>query len=166
MAHSEKDGIEKVGDLIKDIRVAMLTTVDADGALRSRPMATQSTPFDGELWFFTAADSTKAGEIGRHGQVNLSYASSGDGSYVSLSGTGKVVRDAAKAKELWNPFVEAWFPGGVADPELALLHVEVDQAEYWDAPSGKMVQLAGMVKAVATGQRYHADPGEHGKVEV
>ena len=49
MAHSEKSGIETIGDLIKDIRVAMLTTVEADGALRSRPMATQSTPFDGEL---------------------------------------------------------------------------------------------------------------------
>jgi general stress protein 26 len=43
----------KLGELIKGIRVAQLTTVEDDGSLRSRPMGTQDIEFDGTLWFFT-----------------------------------------------------------------------------------------------------------------
>ena len=53
----------KLGELIKDIRVAMLTTVDNEGRLHSRPMATQQTEFDGTLWFFTDSDSVKVHEL-------------------------------------------------------------------------------------------------------
>src|SRR5919205_372923 len=41
------ENIRKLGELIQDIRIAMLTTVDDDGTLRSRPMGTLKTPFDG-----------------------------------------------------------------------------------------------------------------------
>jgi hypothetical protein len=44
--------------------------------------------------------------------------------------------------------------------------VSVEKAEYWDTPSGKMVQAIGFVKALATGKRYEADQGEHSKVEL
>jgi general stress protein 26 len=77
-----------------------------------------------------------------------------------------LIRDREKAKELWNPILKAWFPEGLEDPNLALLKVSVEKAEYWDTPSGKMVQAIGFVKALATGKRYEADQGEHSKVEL
>ena len=156
--------IETLRELIKDIRFAMLTTVDEDGSLRSRPMATQSAEFDGELWFFTEASSPKAGEVERDHRVNVSYAAPDDNRYVSVSGTARMVRDRAKAKELWKPALKAWFPEGVDDPNLALLCVQVEKAEYWDSPSSKMIQLAGFLKAVVTGQRI--DPGENEKLDL
>jgi PPOX class probable F420-dependent enzyme len=165
MAKDDKTDIEKLRDLIKGIRVAMLTTVDEDGSLRSRPMATQKDDFEGELWFFTGADTAKTGEIARDQRVNLSYADPDDERYVSLSGTAELVRDRAKAKELWNPFLKAWFPQGVDDPNLVLLRVSVDKAEYWDSPSSKMVQLAGFLKAMATGKRYDGG-GENEKLDL
>lgn len=164
MAH-EKTDIEKIRDLIKGIRIAMLTTIDTDGSLRSRPMGTQEAEFDGDLWFFTTASSAKVHEVERDGRVNASYAAPDDNRYVSLSGTAQLVRDRAKAKELWNPILKAWFPDGLEDPDLALLRVRVEKAEYWDAPSSKMVQLAGFVKAIVTGQR--ADGlGENEKINL
>jgi general stress protein 26 len=66
--------VRKLGEMIKEIEVAMLTTVDDDGTLRSRPMVTQKTDFDGDLWFFTRADSPKVDEVRRAEAVNLSYA--------------------------------------------------------------------------------------------
>ena len=167
MAHDthDKTDVEKVRDLIKGIRIAMLTTVDEDGSLRSRPMATQEPEFDGELWFFTGADTAKADEINRDRRVNASYADPDDNRYVSLSGTARILRDEAKAKELWNPFLKAWFPDGVDDPNLRLLRVTVEKAEYWDAPSSKMVQLAGFLKAIATGERYDGG-GENEKLDL
>lgn len=158
--------LEQLREKIKGIRIAMLTTIDEDGSLHSRPMATQETESDGDLWFFTAAGSPKVGEIERDQRVNLSYADPDAQRYVSVSGTAQLVRDRAKAKELWNPLLKAWFPKGLDDPELALLHVQVEKAEFWDSPSGKMVQLAGFLKAVATGKRYEPDPGEHEKIEL
>jgi len=165
MAH-EKSDVEKIRDLIKGIRIAMLTTVEEDGGLRSRPMATQKEEFDGELWFFTSDETPKVGEIRKDRRVNLSYADPDDNRYVSLSGTARVVRDKEKARELWNPALKAWFPQGVDEPDLVLLNVQVEKAEYWDSPSSKMVQLVGFVKAIATGQRYQAGEGENEKVDL
>lgn len=162
---AERNDIEKIRDLIQGIRFAMLTTVDTDGSLRSRPMATQEAEFDGELWFFTGASSPKVDEVGRDHRVNLSYAAPDDNTYVSISGTARLVRDKAKAKELWNPALKAWFPDGLDDPDLALLRVQVEKAEYWDSPSSKMVQLYGLAKAVLTGKRAD-DIGENEKIDL
>jgi len=156
--------IEQVADLIRGIRVAMLTSVDADGELHSRPMATQDIDFDGTLWFFTAADSEKADELGRDARVAVSYADERVSRYVSLSGAARVVRDREKMRALWKPLLKAWFPKGLEDPELALLEVTITGGEYWDAPSSRLVRLAGMVKGALTGSGMPA--GEHGHVDV
>ena len=143
----------KLADLIEGIHAAMLTTVTDGGVLRSRPMATQRQPFNGTLWFFTYRNSAKTREIARDRHVNVSFADESSNTYVSVSGMARVVVDKAKAKELWNPMVKAWFPRGLSDPRLALLRVRVDQAEYWDGPSSRMVRLFEYAKALATGSR-------------
>ncbi len=158
--------IQKLGELIKDVKIAMFTTLDHDGTLRSRPMATQKAEFDGTLWFFTRASSPKVDEVDQSHQVNVSYAAPDSNTYVSVSGTAQLIRDPAKAKELWNPILKAWFPKGLEDPDLALLHVDVDKAEYWDSPSSTMVHIAGFVKAIATGKAYKPSAGEHEKIAL
>lgn len=160
------ENIHKLGELIKEVKIAMLTTADVDGTLRSRPMATQKTAFDGTLWFFTRASSPKVDEVERAHEVNLSYAAPDSNTYVSVSGTAQLVRDKGKAEELWNPILKAWFPRGLEDPDLALLRVTVHKAEYWDSPSSTMVQIAGFVKAVATGHSYQPGRGEHEKISL
>jgi general stress protein 26 len=152
--------------MIKDIKFAMLVTEQEDGTLRSRPMATQQAEFDGDLWFFTAIDAPKVAEVRHHSKVNLSYAEPDDQKYVSVSGACEVVRDKKKMEELWNPMYKAWFPKGLDDPNVALLKVSVTNAEYWDAPNGKMVHLIGYVKAVVSGEKYKADEDEHQKLKM
>ncbi len=153
-----------LGELIQDIRVAMMTTVEEDGTLRSRPMGTLEREFDGELWFFTREHSAKVGEVERDHHVNLAYAEPSKDRFVSVSGRCRLVHDQEKARELWRPTFKAWFPQGLDDPELALLCVKVEKAEYWDVPSGRMVQLVGLVKAVLTGETYA--PGGHEQVSM
>jgi general stress protein 26 len=166
---AEKDdrgeSIERLREMIKDIRVAMLTTVAPDGTLHSRPMMTQETEFDGTLWFLTGRDTAKAGEVVEHRSVSVSYANPDDNRYVSLSGLATILRDQRKAEELWSAAYRAWFPEGLDDPNLVLLKVEVEGAEYWDASSGRMVALAGFIKALATGRRF-TGAGDHGKVTL
>lgn len=160
----KKDVIAHLGELIQGIQVAMMTTVEVDGTLRSRPMWTHDRDFDGELWFFTREHSAKVGEVEHDHHVNLSYADPSKDRFVSISGRCRLVNDRQKIHELWNPTLRAWFPNGVDDPELALLCVTVEKAEYWDTPNSRMVQLAGFVKAVVTGEEYQ--PGENEKVTM
>lgn len=162
-AHDQR-AVQRLDELLHDIPIAMLTTVGLDGTLHSRPMATQRTPFDGDLWFFTQASSLKVDELGEHRNVNLSYADPKHNRYVSVSGTASVFRDRAKEEELWNPLYKAWFPKGLDDPDLILLRVAVEEAEYWDSPSSTMVHIAGFVKALVTGKQY--EPGDHGEIKL
>lgn len=163
--HTEQENIKKLHDLIKDIRFAMLTTVEEDGTLHSRPMATQEFEFDGDLWFFTSAKAPKVDEVQHNQHVNVSYSEPKDQKYVSVSGTGELVRDRAKIEELWNPLFKAWFPQGLDDPDLALLKVSVQKAEYWDSPSSKAVRLFGFAKALVTGKQI-GNPGDNAKIEA
>lgn len=160
MTHQEK--IEKLRELMEDIDFAMLTTVDGDGNLRSRPMSTQQTEFDGDLWFFTAADSAKAAEIQRNGRVNVSYSRPDDQTYVSVSGTAALMNDKRKKEELWSPVYKVYFPDGLDDPNLRLLKVEVEKAEYWES-RGLIPTVIGFVKGLA-GQE--AELGENEKIEL
>jgi general stress protein 26 len=158
---TEANDIKKLRKLIKDIEVAMLTTVAPDGTLRSRPMASPDYRFEGELWFFTRAGATPADDVRDNQRVNVSFAEPRDGRYVSIAGTAAVVRDTGRVRELWSPRFKEWFPLGKKDPALALLRIGVDQAEYWDGSSGQMQRL-GAVAAQAA-----APPAvEHRRVDL
>jgi general stress protein 26 len=148
--------------MVKGIRVAMLTTAEPSGRLRSKPMATQDIGDDGVIWFFTSLDST-AHDPGVH-NVNVSYADSGKQTYVSVSGRATVVRDAAMMRKLFTPAVKAWFPKGLDDERLALLRVDPQDAEYWDGDLNSIVTLFKMAAAIATGTQ--ADIGDHGKASL
>jgi general stress protein 26 len=106
--------------------------------------------------------SGKVGEIDQHRKVNLSYAHVDKQDYVSVSGHARLLRDREKMNQLWTPWVEPWFPDGLNDPDLGLLEVTVEDAEFWDAPSNRMQRLFELAKALSTGKTDTL--GEHGTV--
>jgi general stress protein 26 len=152
-------------ELVKDLRFGMLTTLDADGSLSSRPMTTQQTAFDGTLFYFAPDDGPLADAIAANAIVNVTYADPGAMRFVSVSGVAELVKDVAEKRRLWSPMVEAWFPSGPDDPHVALIRVDVQQAEYWEAASSRMVQLFAMAKALVT-RRPPTDLGEHHEVKL
>ncbi|HZH04854.1 MAG TPA: pyridoxamine 5'-phosphate oxidase family protein [Myxococcaceae bacterium] len=154
-----QDPVKMLAKMIKGMRIAMLSSVEADGTIHARPMATQDLEFNGTLWFFTQASSHKVEEVDRDPHVNVAFSDEGNARYVSMSGTAELVRDAAKIREYWSPILKAWFKGGPEDPDLALLKVSVQHAQYWDAPSSRMVRLAGIVRAAVTGEQYQGNSG-------
>lgn len=159
---TNQEAIKTLRELIKDIDFAMLTTIDADGSLLSRPMSTQEAEFDGDLWFFTSADTGKVGDIRGNSRVNVAYARPDDQTYVSVSGEAELLNDRAKMKELWSPVYKAYFPNGLDDPQLRLIKVHVDKAEYWKG-HGLVRTVIGFARAL-TGQE--ADLGENEKLQL
>jgi general stress protein 26 len=163
-ASADPKAFHKLQELVRDIDIAMVTTVTGDGALRSRPMATAAFDDDGQMWFFTSDDSGKARDLQEEQAVNLSYADPRKHRYVSVTGNASVVHDAAKAEELWKNSLKTYFPRGLKDEHLALLNVRVETAEYWDAPTSKMIDLFS-----STQNAQEAEDGEdddHTKVDI
>ena len=146
---ADEGSLAKLDELIRETRIGMLTTVSTDGALVSRPMATQDVDFDGSVFFITQADTDVAREADGQ-RVNVSFASSG--SWVSLTGTGHIVRDEQRLEQLWNMWVDAWTDGGPENPQNVILQVEGDTARYWDSLSAP-VHLFGVLRAKLTGER-------------
>ena len=104
--------VAQLAALIGQIKIAMLTTVTEEGALRRRPITTQGARFDGDLRFFTRIGSSKVDDVRQDRRVGLTYSTSSDNAYVSLSGTARVIVDPAKSAECWDPSCQTWFPGG------------------------------------------------------
>ncbi|MGH2318503.1 pyridoxamine 5'-phosphate oxidase family protein [Planococcus sp. SE5232] len=127
---NNQEAIKTVNDLIKDIKVAMFTTISTDNKIISRPMQTQEVEFDGELWFLTMKNTEKYHEIASNPNVNLAYAGK---SYVSVSGTAEFIEDTAKKKEYWNPVFDKMLDTSYDDPNVVLIKVDADSAEYWDS---------------------------------
>lgn len=161
---SRQSDYEKLREMIKDIDLCMLTTVDESGDLHSRPMSLNGDVDDkGNLWFFTSSNSHKASEIERTPNVNVSFIDTDQQHYISISGAAELVHDKQKIKELWKPILKAWFPDGPDQPDVALLKVKVSKAEYWDTPSSTIAQAISFVSAILTGKQV--EMGENKKLD-
>ena len=157
-----QDEIAKLVELTKDIKIAMLTTVEEDGAFAARPMAQQEVEDDGSLYFFTERDSNIVRNVAANPHVGVALSSAD--TWVSISGVARLVEDVAKKKQLWNAGVEAWLPQGPEDAGVVLIYVDSDSAEYWDTPGGRVASVFSFVKAKATGEPF--DGNEVKKLEL
>jgi general stress protein 26 len=164
-AVTQGDKLAKLREIVKAVDICMLTTVDERGVLHSRPMSNnREVEFGGDLWFFTYGSSHKVDEIDRTPKVNASFADVGGQLYASLSGTAELVRDRGKVAELWKPHLKAWFPEGVDTPDIALLKVTVERAEYWDGSQSFVAHAVSLVSSLLRGEP--AQPGENEKLEL
>lgn len=152
----------KVYDKLRKLRIGMLTTQGPDGTLGSRPMTLLDVDGDGSMWFMTAAFSALEETIRRDGQVNVSFADTGDSFYLSTSAHAVFVEDREKVEALWSPMAAAWFPDGPGDPNLRLLRVDAEKVDYWFSRSGRIVQMLAIAKAAARHTTPGPEAGEHG----
>ncbi len=146
----------KLHGLLKSFSTVMLITKGGPVGYHARPMDVARLDENSDLWFFASRDSAKVREIEADSLVQVHGQ---DGStFVVLTGNAAVVDDHAMVREFWKPPFKAWFPGGFDDPNIVLLHVKGEQAEYWDT-SG--------VSALVTGPTHNANEDEqHGNVAL
>ncbi|WP_040165094.1 pyridoxamine 5'-phosphate oxidase family protein [Microbacterium gorillae] len=154
------DATDTTAELLKRMksqRFVMLTTIDEDGALISRPMTVQE--FDDWTFAFIAQDDDATVQQSDGREVNLSVMDGGN--YISISGRGSVSRSVAEKKELWGRLNEA-YAGDAEDPDNVILRVDAHQGAYWSA-GNPVAQMIGLAKAAITGD---APDGEHGATEI
>jgi general stress protein 26 len=156
--------LHKLADLIEDIEIAMMTTRSADGALSSRPLQTLKLDADGELVFFTAADSIKIEELTNDSRVNLTYVHAKDQRYISVRGKARMDRDRATIDELWTLKQTVFFPQGKSDPNLMVLRVRIQDAAYWEAKGNFLARALDFARGML--DPSPSDLGDHGHLEI
>jgi general stress protein 26 len=140
--NEREQAIRTLSERLRGFGVAMLTTVEPDGALRSRPMINHQPEFEGDLWFLARGQSRLVWSIQRYARVNLTYVDSSQNRFVSVTGTAHVVRDLEKAHELWHPSYKGWLESP-DNPDLCLVKVTVDSAQAWGGPAGGTERIEG-----------------------
>jgi general stress protein 26 len=151
--------LDELYEIIKDVEIAMLTTVEPDGSLTSRPMATQK-PHDGaDLWFMTTLDTHKVDVLSKNPHVNVAYYNEKSREWVSVSGIAKLNRDRDTIHDLYAKDWKAWLAdeggdrdGGPDDPRIVLIEVDAREATYMKSNTPRVVALFRVAKGIATGE--------------
>ena len=160
MADETQDPIEQLQTLVKDIKVAMMTTRRPDGRLVSRPMATQEEPAPGaDFWFVTVRDSDKVSDIQSDPNVNLAFYKDRTREWVSVAGTAVLTDDRALIHRLYRDDWKTWFGqegdprhGTPDDPRMLLIGVRAVSAQFMTLDKPQPMVLFEMLKARLTGE--------------
>lgn len=130
-----------------------------DGGQHSEPLTAQLDEDQIDtLHFFVG----RGNRLASGGNAMAQFVSKGHDYFACLSGTISISNDPAMIDKLWSKQVEAWFPGGKSDPDLALLKFDIESAELWEAD----MSLAGKLKMIFGGRIDPEDEGSHAVVRT
>ena len=122
-----REAVETVKDIIKDIETAMFSTI-SEGRINSRPMQTQDIEFDGDLWFLTKRTPANIKKLWLI-PTSISLMSANP---MYRFGERPAVDDLERKKALWNAAYEKFLQTSYDDPNIILIKVDTDTAEYWE----------------------------------
>ena len=160
----EKEQADRLKALLNKFGTAMLVTHAGGDKMRARPMAIAHVEDNCDLWFITARETAKVHEIENEQAVTIVCQDGGE-LCVSFSGVAQLVDDRRKVYEFWNSGFEPWFPRGKDDPEIRLIFVRGDEAEFWDKKGASGVKyLFEKARRLAGGE--HVQEKQHGKVKL
>ena len=143
----------------KKLAASPFVMIGLDGGGHSEPLTAQLDEDQVDtLFFFIGKDNRLAGG----GAAMAQFVSKGHDFFACLAGTARVDDDFAMIDKLWNKQVEALFPGGRDDPNLALLRFDVSDAEMWETD----MSLSGKVKMLFGGKIDSSEEGSHAKVST
>jgi len=160
---TDQEKRDKLGNIINDSKTAFMVSRTPEDTLHGRPMATAEVGEDfNKIWFASRRESGKIEELKADNRVFLGYTNASGSEWASVNGRARIVDDRAKVQELWSPLWRNWF-SGPDDPELILIEVHPETAEYWDSGS-KAIAMVKFAIAAVTGK--HLNEGEHERVNL
>ena len=136
------DPVSKLNELIQGIPTAILTTVRPDSSLHSRPMAAQPIDDSGAFWFLTGSNTEKVEAVTNDSasQSRPSWITPRTGTFPSAASASWCVI-ARRQSLCGSRNTKRGFPAASENPDLVLMKIVVQEAEYWDPSQGRMVEL-------------------------
>ena len=145
---NKQENIDKIQDVVKEIKYTMMTTRTSEDHLHSCPMNTTETSIGArEIWFIGHTPSETVDNIKKNPEINLAYATQDGKKYLSIAGKAELIEDKAKLEELWSVIYNAYFEQGIDDPQVQLIKVVPHGAEYWE--NGNTLTSALKITAAA-----------------
>lgn len=160
---TNQEAIKKIKELAEG-KMCLFCTKENE-MLESRPMSAIQVDDSGDIWFFSAKNSDKNRQVGTNPESYLMFIEPSKQHYLSLTTHVDIVHDQKKVDELWNEFMNAWFPEGKNDPQISLLRASVKSGHYWDEKDGHLIgTLKAGLKAITGGKTD--DGAIEGDVEI
>lgn len=157
---SNQEHIDKIQAVIKDVKFAMMSTINDKGDLHAWPMTTSEADVAGkEIWFIGDKTSDVVKDIQKNAKVGLTYATQDEKNYVSVSGNAELSTDKDKLDDLWSPVYNAFFEHGKEDENIQLIKVVPHGAECWLSGSST-VNMFKMAAAALQDGKTAEDIGE------
>lgn len=152
-----------VDQLKKDLWTHMARSpfvmVGLEGGGHSEPLTAQlDDDLVDTLFFFVGRDN----RLIRGGPAMVQFVSKGHDYFACLAGDIREDDDPAVIDKLWSKPVEAWFPQGKDDPNLALLRFDIRDAELWEAD----MSLLGKVKLLLGRRIQPSEEGSHARTDT
>lgn len=148
---NHEEAIKKLKELVDEINICLFcTNLKIDDGATCRPMGAQKVCDQGNIWFFSEANSDKNREIKQDKHVQLFFSHPGKSSYLVVNGEAEIIIDRKKTEELWTPIVKIWFPDGKEDPNISIIKVKPTNAYYWDTDGNRMINFFKMIASIAT----------------
>jgi general stress protein 26 len=151
-----KAAVDTLKKMVQGLDICILITTDIEGQRHNRPMAAIKIDDDGNAWFFVSKSSGKLKDISVNNKLQLVFANPATDVYVEMHGVGSAVCDEEEIKNNWSPLVTQWFPGGIQDPEVCLVRLEVINVFYWDEKAEGIQRLLIKTTTVVDDQRLAA----------
>jgi general stress protein 26 len=139
---------QKVCDIVDAAHVCMLVTQHDKFPFDARPMGAQGVDESAVIWFLSASDSDKNGDIERDSRVTLLVQNTDKHEYAQLSGHATIHRDRELIDKYWSPLAKTWFDDK-DDPRLTLIAVRPESGRYWTTTNGKIVTTVRMLLGAA-----------------
>lgn len=162
---TNKEGIDKLKNLVKEIMVCLFCTdLKTDDGATCRPMTAIKVCDQGNIWFFSEKSSVKNKAIAADKNVQLFFSHPAKSSYMVVNGEAVIISEKAKIEELWTPVANIWFKEGKEDPNISIIKVTPTTAYYWDTDGNRMVNFFKMIASVVTGTNLIT--GKEGAITV
>ena len=104
------------------------------------------------LWIFTVKQS----RLVATGPATARFISPHVDLFARLSGMIAIETDNGVIDRLWNRQIAAWYVGGRDDPDLAVVRLDVEQAEIWTSDMSPLTTIKMLV-----GANVHDDMQSH-----
>jgi general stress protein 26 len=133
--------LKEIATKMANLDIALLTTHTSRGQLSTRPMSNNGdVAYDGNSYYFTFEQSRTVSDITENSQVSLGF-SGAKGLYVTIVGTGHLIRHKPTMQQHWVPDLDKWFKDGIDTPGVVLVRVEAKRIKYWQGEDEGELQI-------------------------
>jgi general stress protein 26 len=135
---NDREAVEdRLWSEIDNQHLGMLAVVDGEPQ-HFQPMMGFPEREQGLVWFFTRKDTDLARDAEEPRRAMFILQARDRELQACISGELTARLDRERLDRFWSPHVDAWFPKGKDDPQLAMLCLACEDARVWISEAGPL----------------------------